>query len=166
LIANSVCPPCLRARRLTAQSECRQGRKHNQVKTDTLERQHGLLCRRIGYARAKSAVKPWFCSAFGRAALDLNVSGSAAHFQFDLISIEFQVGSISLTRASQTGSASPSNSLDSVIEIKAEFQRANHPPHPLRDLIDKRQVERWLEELSFCSSWIQWGWVASKGVVD
>jgi hypothetical protein len=110
-------------------------------------------------------VKPWFCSAFGRAALDLNVAGSAAHFQFNLISIEFQVGSISLTRASQTGSASPSNSLDSVIEIKAEFQRANHPPHPQRNLIDKRQVERWLEELSFCSSWIQWGWVASKGLL-
>jgi hypothetical protein len=70
-------------------------------------------------------------------ALDLNVAGSAAHLQFNLISIEFQVGSISLARASQTGSALPSNSLDLVIEIKAEFQRANHPLHPQRNSIDK-----------------------------
>ena len=105
--------------------------------TDTLERQHSRLCRRIGYARAKSAVKPWFCSAVWLCGLGHQVAGSAAHFQFDLISIEFQVSSISLTRASQTGSASPSNSLDLVIEIKAESQRANHPLHPQRKLIDK-----------------------------
>ncbi len=77
------------------------------------------LCCRVGYARAKSAVKPWFCSVFWRCGLGHQVAGSAVHFQFDPISIEFQVSSISLTRAARTGSASPSNSLDLVIENKS-----------------------------------------------
>jgi hypothetical protein len=60
---------------------------------------------------------------------------AAAHSQFDL-NIEWQVGCMSLTRAWLTGSADLSNSLDSVIEIKAEFQRANHPLYPQRNLTD------------------------------
>jgi hypothetical protein len=84
-----------------------------------------------------SAVKPRFCSAVWLRDLGPQRGSVCSAFQFNLISIEFQAGSISLTRALQTGSALPSNSLDSVIEIKAEFQRANHPLHPQRNLTDK-----------------------------
>jgi hypothetical protein len=68
-------------------------------------------------------VKPRFCSAVWLRDLGPQRGSVCSAFQFNLISIEFQAGCISLTRALQTGSALPSNSLDSVIEIKAEFQR-------------------------------------------